>query len=230
MQKLSLVCGSLRDDMLCFENKESCPVLVEKKKQRWSWWSWRTEKAWAEKLSLGEKETKERCNSLRLQEAGLEIRVVTQPRDRQTWEPGTANRPQAGRGRWRRTEISEERKSTRSKGRERPGTKAGLIGQDKAASWGLDGRVGAQWVVFPFRDQFLTVPLLLENTVNLPAKHISSASNSYGEIKGNKEKYSNWEKSFMQQSQCFQTCWGISKWGTVWLEVTRSQEGIFPRT
>lgn len=56
--------------------------------------------------------------------------------------------------------------------------------------------------------RFLTVPLLLENTVSPPAKHISSVSNSHAEIKGNKEKYSNWEQSSMQQSQCFQTCRG----------------------
>jgi len=36
--------------------------------------------------------------------------------------------------------------------------KPGLTRQNKADSWGADGRVGAQWDIFPFRDQISHCP------------------------------------------------------------------------
>lgn len=86
--------------------------------------------------------------------------------------------------------------------------KVGLTGQGKADSWGVDGRVGAQWVILPFRDQTSQCPSGVRNAVNPPAKYISSLSSSHGEIKGNKEKYSYWEQRSVQQNQCSQACWG----------------------
>lgn len=159
ISKPSLVCGS-QCWYIVFGNKESwtsthggegAKVVVVKQKKNW--------KCLGRKAEFGkrERENHRKVYSLRLhEETRLEIRVGTQPRAGQDREPGTAGRPQVGRGstdEGAQGRVSEKERSTRSKGRERPGMKVGLPGQDKAESWGVDGRVGAQWTVFPFRHQ-----------------------------------------------------------------------------
>lgn len=105
---------------------------------------------------------------------------------------GLLSEPGQGEAAWThepRDELSEkEMRSTRSKGRdtwdESGSDRAGHSRTLRSEELVLSG------LYFFSETRFLTVSLVLQNTVSPPAKFISSLSSSHGEIKGNKGKYS----------------------------------------